>query len=126
MLDGDGSPLLLLPAAPFTTIIVEVDGVAVTDFLTSRRAGILRRVGGYWPDGLENIEVKYTHGYATVPGAIQDAVLEMAMIQLTAPVGVQQESAGGQSVTWGLQATTGVTQRWTDAVEAYRLRGGRS
>lgn len=126
LLDGDGSNLLLLPAAPATQIRVKVDGAAVTDFVANQRAGILRRAAR-WPDGLGNIEVTYTHGYAVIPGGIQDAVLEQAAVQATVPAGVQSESSsGGMSITWGLHATAGVTQRWSDAVEAYRLRGDRS
>jgi hypothetical protein len=125
LLDGNGTELLLLPAAPFTTIAVEVDGEAVTDYTASTRAGVLRR-SALWPDGLENIQVTYTHGYATIPGAIQDAVLEQAAIQARVPAGVQQETAGTQSITWGLAATTGVTQKWADAVNLYRLGGERT
>jgi hypothetical protein len=125
VLDGDGSNLLLLPAAPFTDIEVSVDGVVVEDYVANRRGGILRRLGR-WPDGLGNISVVYTHGYTIIPGGIRDAVLEQAELTLI-KAGVQQESAGGQSITWGLQATTGVTQKWTQAVETYRLgRGDRS
>lgn len=125
LLDGDGTDLLLLPAAPFTEIAVSVDGVVVTDYTANRRVGILRRAAR-WPAGLGNISVVYTHGYTIIPGGIRDAVLEMAELSLI-KAGVQQETAGGQSVTWGLQATTGVTRRWTEAVEVYRLgRGDRS
>jgi hypothetical protein len=125
-LDGDGGDTLFLPAAPFTTIAVKVDGTAVTDFVASRRSGYLRRVER-WPDGLENIEITYTHGYAVIPGAIRDAVLEQAAVQALVRAGVQQETAGPQSVTWGTQATTGVTRKWADAVQNYSLgRGDRS
>lgn len=121
-LDGDGTDTLLLPAAPFTTITVKVDGAAVTDFTPQRRSGILRR-SGHWPDGLENIEVTYTHGYAEIPGGVVDAVLEQAEMQAMVPGYVESEAALNQSVKY----TVGVTQRWTDAVEKYSLgRGDRS
>jgi hypothetical protein len=122
LLSGDGSTLLLLPAAPVSDVSVKVDGAEVTDFSVSAKAGVLRRGAG-WPDGLDNIEVTYSHGHSTIPGGIQDAVLEQAAILAKVPAGVQSESAGGQSVTWGLQATTGVTQKWSEAVAAYRLGG---
>jgi hypothetical protein len=123
-LDGDGSETLLLPAAPATDITVLVDGAAVTDFQVNARAGILRRASR-WPAGLGNIEVTYSHGFAEIPGGIQDAVLEMAAISARVPAGVQSETAGGQSITWGAQAASGVSQRWTDAVLAYLLGGER-
>jgi hypothetical protein len=132
ILDGVGGELLLLPAAPVTELTsVKVRGTVVTDYEASLRAGTLRRTpttgGGMaaeWPDGLGNIEVTYSHGNAVVPGGIQDAVLEHAATLLLAPIGVQQETAGSQSITWGLQATTGVTQKWEEAVARYRLSGG--
>lgn len=125
LLDGDGSETLLLPAAPFTTITVSVNGAVVTDYQANRRGGILRRAAR-WPAGLGNISVVYTHGYAIIPGGIRDAVLEAAELNLI-KAGVQSESALGQSITWGQTATTGVTQKWTEAVEVYRLgRGDRS
>lgn len=125
-LDGDGGDTLFLPAAPFTAIAVKIDGTAVADFTASRRYGMLRRTAG-WPDGLENIEVTYTHGYAVIPGAIRDAVLEQASVQALVLAGVQQETALSQSITWGTTATTGVTRKWSDAVQNYSLgRGDRS
>jgi hypothetical protein len=123
VLDGDGTETLLLPAAPFTDITILVGGAAVTDFEANRRGGVLRRKAR-WPDGLGNIEITYTHGYAVIPGGIRDAVLEQAVIQLKVPAGVQSESAGGQSITWGVTAATGVTQKWAEAVEVYRLGRG--
>lgn len=125
LVDGNGSDTLVLPAAPATEISVKVDGTAVTDYSASLRAGILRRAAR-WPDGLGNIEVTYTHGYADIPGGIRDAVLEQAALSATVPAGIQSEAAGGMSVTWGQTATTGVTQKWSDAVAAYRLQGDRS
>jgi hypothetical protein len=121
LLDGDGGITLLLPGTPCTDISVKVDGVTVTDYSISAAAGVLRRTTGAWPDGLGNIEVTFTHGWADIPGAIQDAVLEQAAVQALVPIGVQSESAIGQSVTYGLQSTIGVTQKWTDAVDRYRL-----
>lgn len=125
-LDGDGTDTLLLPAAPFTTITVAVDGAAVTDFKPSRRAGILRRAGG-WPDGLENIEVQYTHGYPEIPGGIVDAVLEQAATQVLVQAAISSQGMGPATVKYEAKATVGVTQKWTDAVEKYSLgRGDRS
>jgi hypothetical protein len=100
--------------------------VVVTDYVANRRAGILRR-HSRWPDGLGNISVVYSHGYPIIPGGIRDAVLEAAELLLAVPAGVQSESSDGQSITWGAQAATGVTKRWSEAVEVYQLgRGDRS
>lgn len=126
LLDGNGSQALILPAAPVVgRPDVEIDGQTVTDFSVSR-SGMLRRAGG-WPDGLGNVQVSYTHGYDEIPGDIQDAVLEQAELQYKILAGVQQASLGAQSVTFGTQASVGVTQRWTDAVTSHMLnRGDRS
>lgn len=137
LLDGGGGELLMLPAVPVTAITeVKVAGTVVTDWVASLRAGILRRTPGLdpiwgwtaaWPDGLGNIQVTYSHGVETVPGDIQDAVLEHAATLLLAPIGVQQETAGSQSITWGVASTTGVTQKWADVVARHTLiRGDRT
>lgn len=127
LLDGDGTTALHLPAAPVQTIAVSLDGVPLVErvgFQISRRNGVLRRIGGVWPDGLENIEITYSHGWATIPGGIMDAVLEQGQVQATILAGVQTQSAGPYGVTYGAQATVGVTQKWTDAVAKYSLGSG--
>ncbi|NVM97824.1 mobile element protein [Arthrobacter sp. SDTb3-6] len=125
-LDGDGTTTLLLPAAPVQAFEVSVNGEVLPDsaYEISRRIGVVRKVGGIWPDGLGNIQVTYSHGWAQIPGGIQDAVLEQAQIQATILAGVQQQSAGPYGVTYGVQATVGVTQKWTDAVAKYSLGSG--
>ncbi|MGY4859511.1 hypothetical protein [Cryobacterium sp. AP23] len=126
LLDGDGSRALLLPAAPVIgTTAVEIDGVPITDYRTSAARGILRRPAG-WPDDLGNVQVTYSHGYDQVPGDIEDAVLEQAELQYKVLAGVQQASLGAQSVTFGVQASVGVTQRWAECVARYQLKDGRS
>jgi hypothetical protein len=128
-LDGNGTDTLLLPAAPVSSITVELNGqplAAGSGYKISRRAGILRRPGG-WPDDLENIQVTYTHGWVTIPGDIADAVLEQAATQALVLAHIASETALGQSLTYGAQAMVGVTQKWSDAVEKYSLgRGDRS
>jgi hypothetical protein len=126
LLDGDGSGALLLPAAPVVgSPAVEIDGVPVNDYRTSAARGILRRRAG-WPDDLGSVQVTYSHGYETIPGDIEDAVLEQAELQYKVLAGVQQASLGAQSVTFGVQASVGVTQRWAECVERHQLKGGRS
>lgn len=125
-LSGDGSRTLLLPARPVQGLpTVEIDGTPITDFRVGRHAGILRRPQG-WPDNLDNIEVTYTHGWPTIPGDIQDAILEQAETQYHVVVAFQSRSAGSESVTFSALAAVGVTQRWTDVVNKYSLRGGQS
>lgn len=121
-LDGTGTHVLFLPAAPVDTITVTLDGQVLTDYVISRRNGILRR-REVWPNGLENIEVTYAHGYQDIPEDVQDAVLEHATTLAMVYAHVQQESGGGTQVTYGAAATVGTTQKWVETVEAYRLKG---
>jgi hypothetical protein len=118
-LNGGGGQTLILPAFPVANVSVSVGGVAVTDFQVDEDAGILRRQAG-WPDGLGNIQVTFDHGFEEIPGDVADAVLERAQIALTSNPAIQQRTLGISGVTFGQQATTGVTQAWSDAVNRYR------
>ena len=123
-LNGDGGKSLHLPAAPVHgTPTVTVEGEPVTDFTIDRNAGILHRRYG-WPKQLGAITVTYDHGYKTVPPDIEDAVLEQAHTIYSVLPAVQQMSQGGRSITFSLNAATGVTQRWADTVAKYKLNGG--
>lgn len=124
---GDGTDRLLLPAAPVVAIAqVLLDGAAVTDYRVRRDAGVLRRDGcGSWPDWAE-IEVTYDHGWDPIPVDVQEAVIDQARTIYRVQPGVQTVQAGGESITYGLQAAVGVTSQWTAAVEAHRLNRGDS
>lgn len=127
VLDGDGTPALHLPAAPVTALTVTVGGRLLTpgvDYQLNRKNGVLRRIGGVWPDALESVAVVYTHGWDTIPGDIEDAVLEQASVQAKQLINVQQESAGSTSVTYGALATVGVTAKWSEAVAKHSLGSG--
>ena len=118
-LNGDGGQTLILPAFPVGNVVVEVDGVTVTDVQVDAAAGILRRPTG-WPDRLGCVQVTCDHGLATIPTGISDAILEAAQITLTTNPAVQSRTLGVSSVEFGASATVGVTQRWVDAVARYR------
>jgi hypothetical protein len=137
LLNGTGTRTLLLPGAPVATIaLVVVAGAAYapytdaatagpTTYQADLRAGILRAVGGTWPEGLGNIAVTYTHGFAgidDVPGDIQDAVLEHATTIALVLAHLQQESGGSTAATYGQTALVGTTAKWVQAVEKYKLQ----
>jgi hypothetical protein len=126
-LSGDGTNRLLLPAAPVTAVTqVTVDGAAVTDFKVKANDGVLLRTCGPWPDWSE-ITVIFGHGYDPIPEDVQEAVIDQARAQYRLQPGVQSIQAGGESVTFGSTAATGVTSQWTAAVDNHRLnRGDRS
>lgn len=121
---GDGTNILLLPGRPITgDPVVEINGTAVTDFEIGRRAGILRRYGG-WPEGLDNIRVVYTHGWAAIPRGIQDAVLDVAEAAAVLQAGIESIETGDESIKFlNRMIDTGTTATWTAAVQKYRSDG---
>jgi hypothetical protein len=128
VLDGNGTSSLLLPAAPVTAVSeVEVDGEVLvdgTDYSWSAD-GYLRRLSCLvWPDSLRCITITYSHGYAEIPEDIQEVVIDQARALYAILPGVQQQTVGAQSVTFGVQAATGVTAQWSAAVERYQLNRG--
>lgn len=127
---GDCTDRLLLPAAPVTAITsVTVDGTALaagTDYRVRKDAGILRRMGGaVWPDWAE-VDVVWSHGYDPIPDDIAEVVTDQARTIYRVQPGVQTVQAGGESITYGVQAAVGVTAQWSAAVEKYRLNRGDS
>jgi hypothetical protein len=126
-LDGNGLEAVLLPAAPVTEVAsVELDGEVLTDGtdFSWSADGFLRRLGACWPDRLRCIEVTFSHGFEPVPEDIAEVVIDQARAMYAVIPGVQSRQVGGQSVTFGAQASIGVTSQWTAAVERYRLNSG--
>lgn len=120
VLNGDGSNLLLLPAAPVVAVTeVKLDDVAITDWELAED-GRLRRWSG-WPNAYRNVAVTYTHGYDPVPEDVSDAVLDAAEGTLNANPGVTSMAVGGESVTFDRVSAGGVTQAWIDTVERYHI-----
>lgn len=72
-LDGTGWRRLFLPELPVTAVVsVEEDGEAltVTDDYKLGQHGILHRVGGNWPAGIQIVTITYSHGCAEIPDDI--------------------------------------------------------
>lgn len=122
-LNGDGTATLLLPALAVDVHSVSVDGQAlpVSSYSTDRKAGILRRRDGIWPDDLGNVVVGYSHGWTEIPGDIQDAVLEHASTITLVLAHLQQNSAGSVQESYGAAAMVGTTAKWVDAVARYSV-----
>lgn len=122
VLNGSGTRTLLLPAFPVDIHTVDIDGEQLTrpaDYRVDQRNGILRRVGGIWPDALGNVTVEYSHGWEDVPGDVQDAVLEHAATITMVLVHLQQNSAGSAQESYGAAAMVGTTAKWSAAVAKY-------
>lgn len=130
-LNGDGTRILQVPALPIIGAVSvqinnEADPVLSDDFEINRGTGQLSLVCDYWPAGLGNIEVTYSHGYEDsedVPGDIQDAVLEHAVTICLTYAHIQQNSAGSAQESYIQAAMVGVTQKWVDTVERYKIGG---
>lgn len=128
-LSGTGSPTLLLPALNITEITVTL-GESTTpllelkEFSVIRRYGILHKTGG-WPVGQENVHIEYTHGWTSeqLPAGVEDAVLEHATTLAMTFAHIGQEANGNRSVGNNQTATVGVTQKWSNAVEACKIKG---
>lgn len=128
VLDGTGAQSLLLPAAPVTAVDqLKLDGQVLTDGTdyTWSADGYIRRADGLvWPARLRCLEAVYSHGYDPIPSDISEAVIDQARAIYAVLPGVQQKSVGAQSVTFGVQASAGVTAQWAAAVERYQLNRG--
>ncbi len=89
-LDGSGGDALLLPERPVTQVQeVQVNGTTVSDYTWNRNGVLFRGSGGtadtswassYWPEGRQNVSVKYTHGYegTAVPRDLRMVALALA------------------------------------------------
>ena len=77
---GDKLYLSQLPVISVKSVVV--DGVSLVDgmdYKTNRKKGIVYRLRGQrWPDGVENIEVTYTHGYEDPPDVVRVVCMRMA------------------------------------------------
>jgi hypothetical protein len=103
-LDGQGGTLLTLPTLRLTAVaLVEVDGVAVTDYTWSRR-GQLRRWAG-WPTGFRSVAVTVTHGYPEVPRIVVAAGRAAGKRELENPRKLRSASALGVSEVYTVPAT---------------------
>lgn len=132
VLDGNGRDAILLPAAPVTAVTsVLLDGTELvegTDYAWSAD-GYLRSLGcAVWPARLRCLRVVYSHGHdpAAIPEDIQEAVIDQARSMYRVQPGVQAYTAGSESVTFGAQASVGVTAQWSAAVAAHQLQSGDS
>ena len=78
---------------------------------------------GWFPEGLGNVKVTYDHGWAEIPGDVQDAVLEHAATLARVLAHLQQNSAGSTQESYGQAAMVGTTAKWADTVARYSLAG---
>jgi hypothetical protein len=103
-------PVVVMPERPVTAITTVVDVSMPDDPYTLEAEEFVVRSGGILetPNFGGNLEVTYAHGFATVPDELVELVCgvasRLAQINVAAATGVQQESAGSESVTFGFDS----------------------
>lgn len=118
LLDGTGSTKLFLPELPVNSIAsVKIDGVLLdpTCYALAEN-GVLWRKYGKWAVGAQNIEVTYTHGYASIPEDVKGVCYRSASRLYQAQLKAKRQDfmSGLQSVSVG------------DWSETYENAGGSS
>lgn len=123
ILDGTGTDALFLPELPVSsagTVVITTAGSATTygtpDYSLSAD-GVLYAgtaignlyygwpyYGGVWPEGRQNIQVTYDHGYGTVPADVRMVALTVAS-RLAIQGVAKSENLGDQSMTYAAAST---------------------
>lgn len=121
ILDGTGTDALLLPQLPVSKAgTVLVNGTAITDYVLDDDGLLIRRspfasgISSYqsqqqtvvWPEGRQNIQVTYDHGYADadLPRSVRMVALSIAT-RLVVQGPAKQESIGGVNVSYAANST---------------------
>lgn len=80
--------------------------------------------GSTWQGPQGTVTVTYDHGYTEIPGDIVNEVAGMAALQMSSPVGIDQETIGGYRATYAKSPVGGMSL--TDETKAvlnfYRRR----
>lgn len=125
-LTGNWGRRLVLPEVPVSAVSsVVIDGETLTsgedytfDGIRTIYRGVLESPlldtierepagEGHWGGPECIITVTYTHGWDPIPPVVRGICLAMAARGWSAPTGVQQETIGGYSVTYGTSAVSG-------------------
>jgi len=91
-----------------------------TDFSEDAKAGIIK-LWGHYPVGFQNITVKYTGGYATIPPDLEQICIELAKSYLDSAsqnAALQSESIGGYS--YSAKTTSGIPDSLRGRLGAWR------
>lgn len=120
VLDCRGGPRVYLPELPVVELseIVE-DEETLTDQEDYKlgQFGIIHRIGRKWSKGIQNLEITYSHGYATIPDAIIDICARAASRRFQAGLkasseegvpGVASKSLGDYSVSYANETGEGL------------------
>lgn len=103
---------ILLPERPIVSVsAVDLDGTSIGadsyyvegDHLVHRGSSWSGWLDGYgrWGSSRSPLTVTYTHGYATIPGAIKSVCVESAVRAYVNPGSTTQESYGSERTSYG-------------------------
>lgn len=131
-LDGHGRQSVKVRALALSACAVELVEQGATRTLVDGRDfewsedGIIDRLNGLWPDRRRCVRVTYTAGFDPVPDDVTAAVLESAAAAYRITPGLVSKQVGGITETYGTVEATGVTEKWSRAVNGYRIGGDRA
>lgn len=135
-LDGTGTDALLLPQRPANTVgTVVVSGGTVTDYVLKDNGVLVRKLPvtaaidywsevpyptAVWPAGRQNVEVTYTHGYASADIPRDVAMVALAIASRLVVQGPASfETVGDSSVRYAV-ANTDLTNGEKAILTKYR------
>lgn len=107
--DGSGTPRIILPEMPVTdvsSVVVDGETLAATDYRWWSWGGLDRCAGGVWPYGPREVTVTYSHGWAPVQDWVIGLVCSIVFEALRDNV-----TQGEQSLTTGSQTVSYFTAR---------------
>jgi uncharacterized phiE125 gp8 family phage protein len=136
-MDGDGTGELILnqfPIISVTSIHDDLDRdftstflIAATDYVIYKERGVIKlfRNEGAFQKGLQNLKVIYVAGYATVPGDLVDALIQMVefMYNRSRTGGMQSQSLGGKSETYDQSRIPAEVKRTLNSYRVYCKSG---
>lgn len=100
---GDGR-IIKLPALAVTGVgsVTELGQELQPGQYEWRREGLLRRCGWRaWPRPWNSVQVTYNAGFETIPAEIADMCVSRVLAEVSLPIGIKSESAGGVSISYG-------------------------
>jgi len=109
-------PSVLLPQRPVTSVTSVKDASDPDNLVTLTTDEWVLRAGGVLevPAYGGNLEVAYSYGWSTVPDAVVEVVCavasRMANSSAAAASGVQQETGGSESVTFGFDSYNAISE----------------
>ena len=95
-------PITAVSSVTIDSLVVPVSTSPTVAGFTFDSNGILLRQGYRFVRGVANVSVVYTAGYATIPGEIEQAAIEMIALKTAERrrVGISSQTLAGESVAY--------------------------